>query len=427
MQPDLIQYIAMALDYFSAFILILISVCCVMENNKTRLLKIYIYMAVPCIVALLLEATAYVVTLVFIDQGDTLRLVLSHIAIACGYVLSFFYACYVSNLIGFESKICRIALKILAIIGIVSTCFLTLGLFFDMFFTIKNGEFTPEKYFVFAFGFDIIACLTGIFLIIKYRKKLNQRDIIALLSLPTFIFISAVLQYTSFNIMFGLFLMAAASLIIIYLMIQTDQNRQKAEQEKQLTDMNVAIMLSQIQPHFLYNTLSSIRRMIKKDPETAEKAIENFSLYLRQNFESMNQIEPILFSTELKHVKEYLYLEKLRFGERLKVEYDISYSEFMLPVLTLQPIVENAVKHGILKKEEGGCIKIKSRLEGKHIVLTVEDDGIGFFSNRITNDDRTHIGFHNVKSRIEMQCNGSVEVKSAVDKGTSVIIKIPVE
>ncbi len=83
----------------------------------------------------------------------------------------------------------------------------------------------------------------------------------------------------------------------------------------------------------------------------AATAVENFSMYLRQNLEAMNRVEPIPFAEELKHLQEYLYLEKLRFGDRLNVEYDLGYEDFVLPVLSLQPIVENAVKHGILKKD----------------------------------------------------------------------------
>ncbi len=418
-------YTSLTFNSFLAVMLIMISVCCLTEKSKTPLLKNYTHMVMSCVAGLLFEAISCAFGLFGNFDVDIIRIVLSNLAIICGYYLSFHYARYVSNMVGRESKKRQFLMRILCVAGVVAACVLVIGGFFDLFFTVRNSAFEPRRFFVLIFVFDIASCLTGIVLIIKHRKKLNRKDIIALISLPVLMFLSATMQYTGFGIMFGLFLMAGVSLFIIYLMIQSDCNRQKAEQEKQLTDMNVSMMLSQIQPHFLYNALSSIRRMIKKDPEVAATAVENFSLYLRQNLESMNRVEPIPFSEELKHLREYLYLEKLRFGERLNVEYDLVYEDFVLPVLSLQPIVENAVKHGILKKEEGGCVKISTRREGSAIILAVSDDGVGFNTDAVYNSGRQHIGFNNVKSRVEMQCRGTVTVESKIGIGTTVTMTIP--
>ncbi len=425
MENTELLYTSLTFNSFLAFMLILISVSCLTEENKTPLLKIYTHMVMSCVAGLLFEAISCAFALFGKFDVDITRIVLNDLAIICGYYLSFHYAQYVSNMVGLENKKRQLLMRILRIAGVVSACVLVAGSFFELFFTVRNGSFEPCKFFVFIFVFDIAACLTGILLIIKYRKKLNRKDIIALMSLPVLIFISATMQYTGFGIMFGLFLMSGVSLFIIYLMIQADRNRQKAEQEKQLMDMNIAMMLSQIQPHFLYNALSSIRRMIRKDPEVAATAVENFSMYLRQNLESMNRVEPIPFTQELKHLREYLYLEKLRFGNRLNVEYDLGYEDFVLPVLSLQPIVENAVKHGILKKEEGGCVRISTHREGNMVILTVSDDGVGFHTDSVHNNDRMHIGFNNVKSRIEMQCRGTVSVESTIGAGTTVKMTIP--
>ncbi len=425
MEQNIVHCIVLTLDLFTAFMLILIISSSTFEKDKNTLLKCYIGMAGTCAFALLMEAVS--VMLFFSDwqSADMHRMILNDLAIIGGYGLSFFYVCYVSNMIGKKHKLCRLAIRTLGILGVISAVILVVGSGFELFFTFENGATTPGQFFIGLFAFDMVACLTGIVLIIAYAKKLNTKDMVALLTLPVFIFLSAAIQYMSFHMMYGLFFMAAVSLFIIYLMIQGDRNRQQAEQEKQLMDMNVALMISQIQPHFLYNALSSIRRMIKKDPEVAEKAVENFSMYLRQNLESMNRVEPIPFSTELKHLEQYLYLEKLRFGDRLCVEYEIGYSDFVLPVLSLQPIVENAARHGVLKKEEGGTVWIKTYREGTNVVLTVKDDGVGFQSDDLRKTDRMHIGLDNVKSRIEMQCKGTVRVESEVGRGTTVTMTIP--
>ncbi len=425
METSLVRYIAQVLYYFIVLMLSLILTSCLLEKNKLPLLKIYIGMVASCAMALLCEAVSYSVSFMDFQAVNATRVVLSVIAIICGYVLAFFYACYVANLVGFEHRLCKAVIKILRSAAVVFAVVLTIGVHLGLFFTVENSLFVTRKFFIGIFAYDIIACLSGIFLIIKFRKSLKLKDIIALMSLPTLVFLSGLMQYTSFGLISGLFLVCSVAILIIYLMIQTDRNHQNIEQEKQLVDMNIALMISQIQPHFLYNSLSSIRRMIKKDPNVAETAIENFSMYLRQNLEYMNHTELISFSSELKHVEEYLYLEKLRFGERLCVEYDIEYSEFVLPVLTLQPIVENAVKHGVLKKEDGGIIKISVRRSGNNVILSVSDNGVGFVPEANNTKDRRHIGFENVKKRIEMQCKGSISTESQIGVGTTVTMTIP--
>ncbi len=425
METHLVRYVAQMVDYFTVLMLTLILISCILEKHKQPLLKIYIGMASTCAAALLCEALSYSASFVDFQAVNIMRVSLCTVAVMCGYVLAFFYACYVANLVGFHHKICKMMIKILRHAAVIFAVILALGVHLGYFFTVENGMFITSQFFIGIFAYDILACLTGIFLIIKFRKNLKLKDIIALMTLPAFVFLSGLMQYTSFGLMFGLFLVCAVALLIIYLMIQTERNRQKLEQEQQIVDMNIALMISQIQPHFLYNSLSSIKRMIKKDPNIAETAIENFSMYLRQNLESMNHTELIPFSSELRHVEEYLYLEKLRFGERLYVEYDIAYSDFALPVLTLQPIVENAVKHGVLQKEDGGIVKIAACKNGDNVILTVSDNGVGFNPDEADIKDRQHIGFENVKKRIEMQCKGTINIESQVGKGTTVTMTIP--
>lgn len=424
-KSDMIRYVTMTLDYFAAFILALILVSCALEKRKTPLLRIYMHMASFCTAALLLEGASYTVSLAGDPGTDRLQWIMCIIAVICGYVLAFAYTCYVEKLVGLEHRICRALARVLIAAGVVAAVVILAGSRHGWFFTVENGTFIPGRFFAGIFAYDIIACAVGICMIFKYSGRLAGQDIAALLSMPLLIFVSGVLQYCGFGMMLGLFLLCGVSLFIIYLMIQTDRNRQIAEQEKKLVDMNVSLMLTQIQPHFLYNSLSSIRRMIRIDPEVAETAVENFSLYLRQNLESMNRVEPVSFAVEMNHVREYLYLENLRFGDRLSVEYDLGCEDFVLPSLSLQPVVENAVKHGVLQKEQGGCVRIRTRRDGRNVILTVEDDGVGFCPDTVSNDGRMHIGLENVKKRIEIQCQGTVRIESEIGVGTTVTMTIP--
>ncbi|BBF42299.1 two-component sensor kinase yesM, associated with MetSO reductase [Lachnospiraceae bacterium KM106-2] len=200
------------------------------------------------------------------------------------------------------------------------------------------------------------------------------------------------------------------------------------EEEQQiraeLQNTRVAIMLSQIQPHFLYNTLNTLQYICKKDGVLAAEAIEHFSKYLRGNLDALTSNRLIPFEKELEHVNNYIYIQKLRFGKRVCVEYDLTYTDFSLPTLTLQPIVENAIRHGITKQADGGIVRIESRLVKDEIWIIVSDNGAGICSNNNPSDQRTHIGIKNVKKRLQLQCNGTLEFISTPGEGTKVIIRL---
>lgn len=228
----------------------------------------------------------------------------------------------------------------------------------------------------------------------------------------------------------------AVVLLFCICMIQGYQivksKKKEKELEERLRETDISIMLSQIQPHFLYNSLSTIRELCIVDPQKAPKALEEFSAFLRGNMDSLKSKVPVPFSRELEHVRHYLHLEQIRFGEDLKVEYDIQEEDFFLPTLTIQPIVENAVKYGVGNKEEGGTVRIATRREEDRIVITVQDDGIGFDVDEIEHipvqkDGRTHIGLSNVKHRIERMVNGTMTIHSRKETGTVVEITLSAE
>jgi len=199
----------------------------------------------------------------------------------------------------------------------------------------------------------------------------------------------------------------------------------KLQAEHELAESRIAIMLSQIQPHFLYNSLAVISRLCDENPAEAKRATVNFSDYLRINMNLLESSEPIPFENELNHTIGFLNLEKTMYGEALNVIYDIETKNFKLPALTLQPIVENAIKHGIDKKEEGGTITISTKeTEGYYFVI-VSDDGVGFDTLKTVNDGKPHIGINNVRLRLSLQCKGSLEIASKPGTGTTATIIIP--
>ena len=198
---------------------------------------------------------------------------------------------------------------------------------------------------------------------------------------------------------------------------------QKLEQE--LQESRISIMLSQLRPHFLFNVLNSIYYLCGKDPETAKKMVDKFSTYLRNNLDSLDQKTMIPFHTEFDHIQTYLELEKLRFDEELTIVYDIQVDCFSLPVLTVQPLVENAVKHGITKKRGGGVLALSTREEPESYVITVADTGVGFDSEHYMDDGKVHIGIENVRQRLEHMVGGMLKITSIPGEGTTAVIIIP--
>ena len=197
--------------------------------------------------------------------------------------------------------------------------------------------------------------------------------------------------------------------------------------EKELEESRISIMLSQIQPHFLYNVLNTIFHLCEKDAGVAQQAISDFSDYLRMNLKSLDRKTPVSFSKELKHVKTYLNLEKLRFDEELNIRYEIGVTDFELPALTIQPLVENAVKHGICPKEGGGTVTIRTDETADAYIVTVKDDGVGFDTGSIGDDGKCHIGIENVRCRLQAMCRATLVIESTPGKGTTATIRVTKE
>lgn len=212
------------------------------------------------------------------------------------------------------------------------------------------------------------------------------------------------------------YLATTLSLIIVFGLFYGDFTKQLAQKEKELTEKQVAIMATQIQPHFLYNTLNTIYYLCNEDVEIAKKAINDFSDYLRINLSAINHITPIPFESELKHVRIYLQLECMRF-EDLEVIYDIQTNDFLLPALSLQPLVENAVKHGIRSRNEGGTITISTCERDDCHEVIVRDDGMGFDVDHINHDGKVHIGIENVKREYNLCAMDKFILKVSSMKG----------
>lgn len=270
--------------------------------------------------------------------------------------------------------------------------------------------------------------VTDSIMIVVYRKALGKKTCFFLSS---YIFLPAAAEVIQiFHYGFSpLNTAVTASVFLIFIHIQLERDHLMELQKKELASAQSDILLSQIQPHFLYNTLSVIRHLCVSSPGQAGQAITDLSLFLRSNMQSLKSRRPVPFVQEMKHVELYLNIEKLRFHDRINIRYEIEEAQFYIPSLTLQPIVENAVHHGILKRMEGGMITISAKAGESAYVVTVADNGPGCVSpqrrDNKSKQEGYHIGIENVRERLAFMVNGTLEIQSNVSEGTKAVITIP--
>jgi len=209
----------------------------------------------------------------------------------------------------------------------------------------------------------------------------------------------------------------------IWLHIQLARQHEAESIAELRTEHRIQLMVSQIQPHFLYNTLSTIQALCRTDPEKAFDMTERFGRYLRQNLDSLNQAGLIPFEQEIEHTRIYAEIEQVRFPS-IHIAYDLQDTNFTLPVLTVQPLVENAIRHGV-RIRKNGEIMISSRREEAAHVVTIRDNGAGFDVEAALNADSHHIGLRNVKERVEQMCSGTMEIDSRIHEGTTITLRFP--
>ncbi len=195
---------------------------------------------------------------------------------------------------------------------------------------------------------------------------------------------------------------------------------QVTKKELELSNMKIRMMQQQISPHFIFNALGIIKSLIWEDREKAEDSVTEFSLYLRRNIEALRSSEMILFSKELEHINAFLAIEKADETVDLTVEYDLQTKDFYVPPLSVEPIVENAVIHGVSKRESGALIRICTLELPTEYHIIISDNGAGFERS----ERKSGVGIENVRTRLKYQCGGNLSIQSG-HSGTTVTITIP--
>ena len=215
-----------------------------------------------------------------------------------------------------------------------------------------------------------------------------------------------------------------------------EEELQKMEAERRLETMKLEVLVNQVNPHFLFNTLNVIGGMaMLENAETTEKMIMALSSLFRYNLK--NSSSEAVLAQELSVVRDYMYIQQMRFGERLNFEIDcrVEVNSVIIPTFTFQPLVENAIIHGLASKEEGGKIHIKVWENDQNILVTVCDTGVGMSEEKLKqlvrkleegNVSRDSIGVGNVYRRFKiMYPEGHFTIYSRENKGTLIKLQIP--
>lgn len=342
-----------------------------------------------------------------------------------GYVLLFVFTRHLKNYIEQNTKVNTFIFPIVYGICAIAGILVIISQFTNFYYYFDDHNFYHRNtWFPLSQIWGIIGIILDLILLFKYRKNLSKKYKMLFI---TYMFMPAFALFVQI-FLYGISLLNIANTVIILLMFlisQIEQATTIVKQERLINEANINITLSQIQPHFLYNSLNVIRYLCKHNTEEAENAINDFSDYLRGNMSALSNKECIPFERELKHLSSYIALEKKRFGKRLKVQYDIQEKGFVIPALCLQPIVENSIKYGLMNRLDGIIVKISTYSDKRNYILTVEDNGIGFDYDNIIKDGKSHIGIKNVRDKLKLMCDGNLIIDSKMNVGTKVIIVLP--
>ena len=201
--------------------------------------------------------------------------------------------------------------------------------------------------------------------------------------------------------------------------------QRSAKLEEDLRSSRITLAMSQIRTHFIFNVLNAISGLCKFAPDQADAAVVSFARYLRGNIDAMAEDRTVSFESELMRTENYVALEQIRFGDRISLRKEIGVSGFYLPPLILQPIVENAIRHGLLKKPGGGCVTLRTMRVDGAVRIEVEDDGAGFDPLQPRSDGHRSVALDNIRFRLEHMVGGRIDIRSSPGKGTLVTLIIP--
>lgn len=421
---QMIRLINLSLELFGALLSLVIacSLLIIRNTEKDRCHTLFLAILICNCFLLLSDAAAWG----FKGQLDSCSRVIVPLAnffvFTLGYVLMLLYSCYLYTYLKKKATISSRLLSMIFLLVTAAVLLVIVSLFNGMYYFIDaDNWYHRGDFFWLSQVLAILCMLANGWFLLCYRKYMTKIEFFSLSMQIVLPIIAMAIQIYLYGIAL-LYIATTVSTLIVYLNIQAQIANRMQEKELALLNSQLHNMLAVIQPHFLCNSLTAISQFCEVDPKKAQLGIHVMASYLRENVNALVHEEKIPFSQEKRHIELYLSLQKLRFEHLITVVYDIETDAFLIPSLLLQPLVENAVCHGILKKESGGTVLLRVRRLSTEIMIQVCDDGAGFDTARLNTIGKEHIGIRNVEERCRLLCKGRMEIQSKPGKGTAVTL-----
>ena len=351
------------------------------------------------------------------------------------YILEIYFLAYLKALIinngGTFSKVfiyIGYALMLISVVILIFDQFYHVIYFFDV-----DNFYHRGPYYGLAL-IPVFSCFTLIIIIVLYyRKYFSKLQILSLLVYLSFPVCSAIIMVVTGEVSSLINIAITVSLILMYLFYEIEKNQRMLKQTEELVEKERInnefknyMLWTQIQPHFIYNNLNVVQFLCKKDPELAADAVAHLSAFLRSYIDAYDMDVCIPISEELEIINHYLFMQKLRYDEKLEVEMKVECKDFSVPPLAVETLVENAVRHGVAQRVEGGKVSIHVYETEDDYLAEVRDNGEGFNSEELKIDDgQNHVGLKNTNNRLQFMINGYLEVISQVGMGCRAIVHVP--
>ncbi|MCH5350355.1 MAG: histidine kinase [Clostridiales bacterium] len=382
-------------------------------------------------VAFGMNITAIGANLVYVFlQGNTspyalpILLIARYVEFSAWYFMAFVFAQYVIDRLSSVGSSTRFKWAVWGYIILV-TFLLDVAQFNGMYYYFdSNNVFHIGKFYPLSQVLSLSVLVISVLIILYHRKKFPPFEILIYLLVFALSSTAITLQIFIHNIPF-ISIALTFAMIVLFVMVFIVQVRSKNRSEKSLAAMQLLLAESQIQPHFLYNSLVAIKQLCKENPQSAADAIDDFSSYLRGNMDALSCDHCIPIETEISHVKHYFALEKRRFGDRVELKIDLEADSFDVPPLTVQPLVENAVKYGVLQKTDGVRVTVRTFCDEAGSYVEITDDGNGFDTEVHKSDGKKHLGLAMVGERLKTMAHGKIDIKSTIGEGTVITVFVP--
>lgn len=383
--------------------------------NRRYFIKFFSILLIYAIF-LTIDTTLYLITGLY-----TIRVIITILEYLCFSVLTVMPMTFLLHCCGENLKSSKLLRAVIILWGAFCLMLLYSQLSDSFYHVVSENQFARGPLFPI-----MIAPLSAVMIIntaglIARRKKLSKIIFFALLvyTLPTTILI-ILYMFAAVDLIISFWMFLCA--LTMFTLILSDNMKQYMKQQREIANQRANVMVLQMRPHFICNTMMGIYYLCDQDSEKAKQVTLDFTTYLRKNFAAIASDNTVPFKDELEHTRAYLAVEQAQFQDTLVVRFDTPHTLFRLPPLTLQPIVENAVKHGMKSSSDPIHISVITRRTDNANEIIVEDDGSGFSP---ANDNEQHIALNNIKQRLEMMCKGKLEISAREGGGTLVKITIP--